>query len=204
MKVFANYINIQISKVFLLPTLTYKLTRYFATYINIQINKVFLLPTLTYKIDKVFLLPISTPFWMAFAICSHFIPYMYTHSRVNFMLCIHTYVHLLEKQSHVTHSRERNFFFTTHSYFEKKFHAMHSHFDKYFRAIFSIYAYGQGTWLPIQHIYTLLEWCLPLATYANIHTYMVNNLFTSSRRKESSWYSPHQHALIFMPSCTKK
>jgi len=91
-------------------------------------------------------------------------------------------------------------FFTTHSHFEKQFHAICSHFERHFRAIFSIYAHGQGTRLPIQHMYTLLERCLPLATYSNIHIYIVNNIFTSSRRKESSWYNPHQHALTFMPS----
>ena len=157
------------------------------------------------QIGKVFLLPTSTAFWVAFAICSHFIPYMYTHSRVNFMLCIHTHICIYWKSNLVLHIHGKGKrIFTTHSYFEKQFHAMHSHFEKHFRAIFSIYAYGQGTWLPIQHMYTSLEWCLPLATYANIHTYMVNNLSTSSRCKESSWYNLHQHALIFMPFCTKK
>ena len=37
----------------------------------------------------------------------------------------------------------------------------------------------------LSHMYASFERCLPLATYSNINIYMVNNIFTSSRHKES-------------------
>ena len=85
--------------------------------------------------------------WLIF-FCSH----IYTHLRVNFMLHIHTRLHLFEKQFHVTYSLERQFFLLLYSNFEKQFHTICSHFEKHFRAIFNIYAHWQSTWLLIPHV----------------------------------------------------
>ena len=57
----------------------------------------------------------------------------------------------------------------------------------------------------LSHMYASFERCLPLATYSNINIYMVNNIFTSSRHKESmvqpSPTCSHLHA--FLHSKTK-
>jgi len=91
-----------------------------------------------------------------------FYSHIYTHLRVNFMLHIHTHLHL----------------------FEKQFHAICSHFEKHFRAIFNNMHIGKALDY-LSHMYASFERCLPLATYSNINKYMVNNIFTSSRHKES-------------------
>jgi len=120
---------------------------------------------LTYMhIGKAFLLPILTPFWLAFLPYVHILfTYMYISLRVNFMLYIHTYLHSSEKQIHITYSRIYTFVGKTVS----MLCPLEWQFPYY------LFTYVRFTWKAFSSCYL-----------SYIHMYMVKNIFTPSQYKE--------------------
>ena len=122
--------------------------------------------------------------------------YMFIHLRGNFMLYIHTYLHSFEKQFHVAHSLERQFLYYLFTFL--KGNSMS--YVPILRSIFVPYS-------------TYMHTCKALGYLLYTPMYMVNNIFTPSRYKEIIMVQskssaglkgkPHQHALIFMLSCTQ-
>ena len=136
---------------------------------------------------------LPTPFFLLYVHISF--TYMFIHLRGNFMLHIYSHIFtFIWKQFHVAPSLEKQFLYYSFTFLKGNFMS----YVPILRSIFVPY-------LTYMHI------CKAFGYLFNIHMYMVNDIFTPSRYKEIIMVQPkpsaglkgkpHQHALIFMPSC---
>ena len=180
------------------------------TYFRLQRNFLCYMPNYPYIFCKAFLLPIYSILNGIFAICSHF---------------PHIYVHTLERQLHAIYSHIFTFIWKAIScctFIGKAIFVLLIHtFERQFRHTF---LFWEAFLCHIQHICTFAKHLATYSTYVcficmvfascyliYIHMYMVNNILTPSRYKEFIMVQhkpsagqkgiPHQHALLFMPSC---